>query len=64
MIGTFIADAQVLPQRRLGVHRHGQHAGVHLARREADGLLLELRGHIALRVDLDEQDPFAGLGGE
>ena len=52
-------EAQVLAQRRFGVHRHREHAGIDLARREPDRLLLELRGHVALGVDLDEQDALA-----
>ena len=52
-------EPQVLLQRRLGVHRHREDAGVDLARREPDRRVLELRGDVALGVDLDEQDALA-----
>ena len=38
--------------------------GIDLARREADGLLLELRGDVALGVDLDEQHALPVARGE
>ncbi len=54
-------ELEVLLQRRFGVHRHGEDAGMHFARREPDRPLLELCGDVALRVDLDQQDTLADV---
>ena len=59
--GTRRLSLQVLLQRRLGVHRHREDPGIDLARLEADRALLELRGDVALGVDLDEQDALADV---
>jgi hypothetical protein len=55
-------DAQVLLQRLLGAHRHGEEPGLDLSRLEADRRRLEDLGQIALGVDLAGQDPLAPLG--
>ena len=57
-------ELQVLAQRGLGVHRHRPDPGRHLSRREVGRRRLEERGHVALGVDLADQDPPAVLGGQ
>ena len=55
-------ELEVLAQRRLRVHRHGPDPGRDLPRREVGGRRLEERRHVALGVDLADQDSLAVLG--
>ena len=60
--GDAQVELEVLAQRRLGVQLHREHTRVHLHRVEADRLVLEQVGEVALGVDLDEEDLLALLG--
>ena len=55
---------QVLLQRVLGVHRHGEQAGVELTRLERERRRVERRGERALGVHLAHERALAGAGGE
>ena len=57
-------EAQVLLQRLLGVHRHGEEVGLDLAGLEGGGPGLEEVGQVALGVDLADQGALALLRGQ
>ena len=57
-------EAQVLLERLLGVHRHGEEAGRHLALLERRGTDLEEVGQVALGVDLADEGALAVLRSE
>ena len=57
-------ELEVLAQRRLGVHRHGEDAGRDLALGEPGRRGLEERREVALGVDLAGQHPLPALGGQ
>ncbi len=52
-------ELQVLAERRLGVHRHGEEARQDLTLLEAGGRRLVVPGDVALGVDLADEDPLA-----
>ena len=53
---------EVLAQRRLGVHGHGEQAGEDLLLVEAGGRGLVEAGHVALGIHLADEDPLARAG--
>ena len=62
--GMRSCELEVLAERGLGVHGHGEEAGEDLLLVEAGRGRLVEPGHVALGVDLADEDPLAPVRGE